>query len=251
VTWARNRLDPHSPRGFWFTFTIAVAALALWAFAGLTQDVLGRDEMALVDPQFETWVAGHRIAWLSSAMQIVTWLGSAAVIVPLMLIVAAGFVARRRDWRSAALVVSTVLGATMLYNELKLVVGLPRPPVSLWIGHFSGNGFPSGHATQAAAFYGILAFVLSRRRSFRISALIWLTAVLIAILIGASRIYLGAHCLTDVLGGYALGTAWAAVVVAANLLLQPHDDGRRVAIGDSAKATAPANLALRMDRRSQ
>src|SRR3989441_6073979 len=68
VSWVRNRLDPSSPRGFWLSFTLAVAGFAVWAFAGLTQDVVGHDEMALVDPQFETWVVAHRIASLSSAI---------------------------------------------------------------------------------------------------------------------------------------------------------------------------------------
>jgi len=219
VTWTRNRLDPSSPRGFWLTFTLAIAALAVWAFAGLTQDVVAHDEMALVDPQFESWVVAHRIGWVSSAMQIVTWLGSTAIIVPLMLGAAVGFVTRRRDWRSAALLVIAVAGAAGLYEFVKPVVGEPRPPATIWIGHFGGAAFPSGHATQGVAFYGMLALLLSRGRSLRARALIWTSAAVIALAIGASRIYLGAHWLSDVLAGYALGTAWVALILAANLLI--------------------------------
>ena len=219
VRWVRNRVDPSSPRGFWLTFTLTVAAFAAWAFAGLSQDVVGHDEMALVDPQFETWVVAHRIAAVSSAMQTVTWLGSTVVIVPLMLAAAVYFVAARRDWESAILLVAAVAGAVGLYDIIKPLVGQPRPPATLWIGHFDGAAFPSGHATQAVAFYGMLAVLLSAGRSIRAQALLWTGAALLVIAIGASRIYLGAHWLTDVLAGYALGTAWAAVLLVANLLL--------------------------------
>lgn len=219
VTWTRTRLDRSSPRGFWLTFTLAIAALAVWAFAGLTQDVVGHDELALVDPLFENWVVAHRTAGVSSAMQIVTWLGSTAVIVPLMLVAVVGLVARRRDWRSAALLVAAVAGAAGLYNTVKPVVGQPRPPATLWIGHFGGAAFPSGHATQGVAFYGMLALLLSTGRSLRARTLIWMSAAVIALAIGASRIYLGAHWLSDVLAGYALGTAWVALILAANLLI--------------------------------
>lgn len=216
VTWTGNRLDPSSPRGFWLTFTVAIGALAVWAFAGLTQDVVAHDEMALIDPQFETWVVAHRIAWVSSAMRIVTWLGSTTVIVPLMLVAVVGLVARRRDWRSAALLVAAVAGAAGLYNIVKPVVGQPRPPAALWIGHFGGAGFPSGHATQGVAFYGMLAVLLSIGLSLRARTFLWAGAGLVATAIGASRIYLGAHWLSDVLAGYALGAAWVAVLLAAN-----------------------------------
>jgi undecaprenyl-diphosphatase len=67
------------------------------------------------------------------------------------------------------------------------------------------------------AFYSMLAVVLGAGRSPRVKLALWSAAVLVALVVGGSRIYLGAHWLTDVLGGYALGTFWAAVVVIAML----------------------------------
>ena len=83
-----------------------------------------------------------------------------------------------------------------------------------WIGHYSGGSFPSGHATQAVAIYGMLALVLSMRRPVRVRVWLWAVAALIALVVGASRVYLGAHWMSDVLGGYALGATWLAIVVA-------------------------------------
>jgi undecaprenyl-diphosphatase len=227
VAWCRRRLDASEPRGFWLTFTVAVGALASWAFAGLTQDVLGHDETALSDPRVETWVLAHRTGWLTSVMKTVTWLGSTAVIVPLLLFIAVVLIARRRDWRSPALLTAAVAGAVALYDIVKPAVGRPRPPPGLWIGHYSGGAFPSGHATQTIAFYGMLAIVFSTRRAPRFRALAWTGAALITLVVGASRIYLGAHWLTDVLGGYALGAAWMALVVAVSLLTRGRGSRRR------------------------
>ncbi len=235
VRWARHRLDPSTPQGFWLTFALTVAALSVWAFAGLTQDVVGHDELALVDPHFETWVVAHRTAWLSSAMQIITWLGSAAVIVPLMLMAVVVFVARLRDWGSAFLLLVAVAGAASLYEIVKLAVGQSRPPATFWIGHYGGAAFPSGHATQAVAFYGMLAVLLSAGRSLRAQALLLTGAALVAIAVGASRIYLGAHWLTDVLAGYALGAAWVALVIATSLLITARGGGGHAAIADEDK----------------
>jgi undecaprenyl-diphosphatase len=232
VRWVGDRLDPSAPQGFWLTFTVAVGLLAVWAFAGLTQDVVGQDEMAIFDPQFEAWVLAHRTAWVTGAMQIVTWLGSAAVIVPLLLTAVVVLIARRRDWRRAALLVITVAGAAGLYELVKVVVGRPRPPATLWIGHFSEYAFPSGHATQAVAFYGMLAIVLSAGRSFQVRALLWGGAVLVSLVVGASRLYLGAHWLTDVLAGYGLGAAWVALVVAVSLLTTARGGGAATADED-------------------
>ena len=163
-------------------------------------------------------MVAHRTAWLSSGMEIVTWLGSLAVIVPLLLGTVVILIARYRDWFRAAILVIAVAGAVGLYDLVKPVIDRPRPPASLWIGHFTGAAFPSGHATQAVAFYGMLAIVLSVGRSLRARSLVWIAAALVVLLVGASRIYLGAHWLTDVLAGYSLGAAWIALVVAFSLL---------------------------------
>ncbi len=232
VRWARNRLDLSTPQGFWLT--VAVGSLAVWAFAGLTQDVVGHDEMALVDPHVEAWVIAHRTAWLSSTMKIVTSLGSMAVIVPLLLTAVVGLIAWRRDWRRAALLIIAVAGAVGLYDFVKLVVGQSRPPATLWIGQYSGAAFPSGHATQTVVFYGMLAILLSVGRSARIRALLWIGAALVTLVVGASRVYLGAHWLTDVLAGYALGVAWVALVLAISLLMTARDPGAADAELESA-----------------
>jgi hypothetical protein len=103
-------------------------ALAAWTFAGLTQDVVGHDEMALFDPRAEQWVVAVRTVWLTGAMRSATWLGSTAVIVPTLVLMAAVLVIGRRDWRSAILLGAAVAGAVGLYNIVKVAVERPRPP---------------------------------------------------------------------------------------------------------------------------
>jgi len=191
VAWARHRLDPHSPHGFWLTFTIAVGALAAWAFGGLTQDVTGHDDTVLADPHVTAWVLAHRTGWLTSALQVLTWLGSTAVIIPAGLAVGLYFAIRRRDWRPLALLGAAVAGAVGLYDIVKALVGRPRPPAAIWIGHYTGAEFPSGHATQSTAFYAMLAIVLGAGLSIRRRAILWGAAALLVLVVGASRIYLG------------------------------------------------------------
>jgi membrane protein DedA with SNARE-associated domain/membrane-associated phospholipid phosphatase len=235
VAWGRQRLDPTSPRGFWLTFTIAAGAFAAWAFAGLTQDVVGHDEAALSDPHVTAWVVAHRTEWLTGVMRVATWLGSTVVIVPMGLIVGLMLLVRRRDWRPLAVLSAAVGGAVGLYNIVKPAVGRPRPPGAIWIGHYSGAAFPSGHATQSIAFYAMLATVLGVGRSPRAKALLWSLAALVVLVVGATRIYLGAHWLTDVLSGWALGASWVAVVVAFLLVASSRGIGGGNAVGEGGE----------------
>jgi undecaprenyl-diphosphatase len=229
VAWGRRRLDARSLQGFWLTFTVAAGALAAWAFGGLTQDVTGHDDVALADPHVTTWVIAHRTGWLTGALQVLTWLGSTAFIIPAGLATGLYFVIRRRDWRPLALLAAAVAGAVALYDIVKALVGRPRPPAAIWIGHYTGAAFPSGHATQSAAFYAMLAIVLGAALSFRRRAIVWGAAALVVLIVGASRIYLGAHWLTDVLAGYALGAAWVAIVIAVLLITSPGVSSARAA----------------------
>ena len=208
-----RRLAPRTPRRLWLTFTVSVGALAALAFGVVARDVVGHDGMAVHDPHVTAWMVAHRTEWLTSVLRVVTWLGSAAVIVPLAVIVGGFFVLRRRRWQPLALLAAAVAGAVGLYNIVKPLIGRPRPPQAIWIGHYSGAAFPSGHAAQSVAFYAMLAIVLGAGRSPWVKTVLWSVAALVALVVGGSRIYLGAHWLTDVLGGYALGASWVAIVV--------------------------------------
>ncbi len=241
VAWTRRRLDPASPTGFWLTFTVAAGALAAWAFGGLTQDVIGHDEVARLDPRVESWVIAHRISALSGVMKEVTWLGSTAVLIPLGVVLAGYFVLRRRDWRPTALIAVTLGGAIALYDIVKVAVGRARPPIGFWIGHYSGRAFPSGHATQSLAFFGMAALILGAGRTPEMKAWLWGGAAVLVLLVGTSRIYLGGHWLSDVLGGWALGATWLALVVAVTLTLPATGRGERTPLGivDGQRSRGP------------
>jgi undecaprenyl-diphosphatase len=215
VRWLRRRLDVTSRRGFALTLSVAVAALFLWWFGGVTQDVVAHDDTYLADPHVLSWVVAHRTEALTSFFRVVTWMGSTAVLYPAVVVFAAVLWWRRRQWRPSALLAAALLGAVGLYDIVKPLVGRARPPERFWIGTYSGWSFPSGHATQTIAFYGMLAFLLSRwSRSPRGRAALWGGALVVTLVVGGSRIYLGAHWMTDVLGGYALGGFWVSLVIA-------------------------------------
>jgi membrane-associated phospholipid phosphatase len=221
----RRRLAPRTPRRFWLTFTASAGALAALAFGVITQDVAGHDGMAVHDPRVTGWMVAHRAEWLTSILRVITWLGSTAVIIPLGVIVGGFFVLRRRRWQPLALLAAAVAGAVGLYDIVKPLIGRPRPTSAIWIGHFSGAAFPSGHAAQSVALYAMLAIVLGAGRSASAKTMLWSVAALVALVVGGSRIYLGAHWLTDVLGGYALGACWVAAVVIVMLAISSRRTG--------------------------
>jgi len=145
-----------------------------------------------------------------------------------LLLVASAIVVWRCLGRlEAGLVLMTGL-SPIVYSAIKLVVNRPRPSPDLVrvLEADQGRSFPSGHAFFAAVFLGLLAyfaFVHLRKLCLRVLAL--LGFLMLTLLIGASRIYLGAHWASDVLGGYLLGAVFLATLIWLYLRFRSHPSG--------------------------
>lgn len=198
----------------WLAFGATVTIVAVWVFAGITDDVVAHEELSSGDPPVASWLAEHRTPWLTRCMQAVTWLGSGWVTVPLLVSAALWLPLWRDRRRTLALVLAVSMGSALLVAVGKLLTVRPRPVVGEVLTTATGYAFPSGHSAQAAAAYGVLALLVSLRVGRGAKPLVWLAATAMALLVGFSRLYLGVHWLTDVLAGYALGASWLAIVVA-------------------------------------
>jgi undecaprenyl-diphosphatase len=152
-------------------------------------------------------------------LKILTWLGSSALLWPVIGVVALLLIQRGRRWREAVFLTSALGRSVLLSDAVKRLVDRPRPPASVQLVHATGTSYPSGHAMDAVAGYAALVLVLSLDRSRKARAILFSSAALVVLVVGWSRIYLGTHWLTDVLGGYALGGL--LVVILAALLLRP------------------------------
>jgi undecaprenyl-diphosphatase len=188
-----------------------LAAFAVFV-AVLLVVVAGGDERGVIDERAASFVVEHREPWLTDVLDRLTWLGSLAVLVPLLLIAGLALWRSRGTPTPLLVLMATVAGSTLLSNVVKLAVARDRPEDALV--EAAGHAFPSGHATASAACWLTLAAVLagpdaSRRRR---AGLLTVALAVIAI-VGFSRVYLRAHEATDVLGGWALGSLWVLVVL--------------------------------------
>ena len=114
----------------------------------------------------------------------------------------------RRRRRPAALVAVTMVGAAMLSGGTKALVGRPRPVVAVVVDRAPGKSFPSGHALTSFVAVGRLVLLLWPACSARQRVLLLGAAALLVTSIGFSRLALGVHFLTDVLGGWLIGGLW-------------------------------------------
>ena len=139
--------------------------------------------------------------------------GTVALSVVTMLLAALVW-SRTRQARDLVLPALAVLGSIVLVEAVKVAVHRPPPPVEEMLAGAPGFAFPSGQATRSTACLLTVAFVAwSVLPSWRSKVGAVTAAVLVALLVGLARLTLAVHWLTDVLGGWALGTLWFAVVV--------------------------------------
>lgn len=191
-----------------------VAGAAAWIFTELAETVQAGATLGLDDAALH-WMAAHQSPIATTVALEVTALGTATVVI-LMTLVAGMFLALNDRRVSAILLIAATVGGMALNLLLKLHYHRPRPHIFPWETHVVSSSFPSGHAMNAIIVYGTIAYIaasLTRRTSIRAVTQILAATVIIAIC--ASRVYLGVHYPSDVVGGFIIGMAWAVFCVTA------------------------------------
>jgi membrane-associated phospholipid phosphatase len=205
-----------SPKQRTVALAVAAALLSAVAFARVVEDYLTNDPLARWDVSFARWLAGERSTIATDFFRAITFLGSPAVALAISAVVCV-VLYRRRQLVDAAFLVVVLGGAELLNVILKLSFHRPRPEVGFV--HLDTYSFPSGHAMISAAAYGALSYLAWSRLATRRSRILFVaaTTALVA-LIGFSRLFLGVHYLSDVLGGIAGGTFWLALSIVVQAL---------------------------------
>jgi undecaprenyl-diphosphatase len=219
VLFAIVRGIAHIARNVYATFGIilcagaAVAVVGTYLFAEFAGHVTSGKTQAFDDSVLR-WIAEHRTPALEPVMLEITFLGTGTVVIALVAVSGMFLWLSNHKYSAILLLVSTI-GGIILNNLLKIGFGRPRPQVVDWGTHAVSLSFPSGHAMSAAVVYGTIAYLAARLQRRRLHRALTLTAaVILIVLIAASRLYLGVHYPSDVFAGIIIGLAWAAFCMA-------------------------------------
>jgi undecaprenyl-diphosphatase len=194
---------------------IILAAGGVWAFVELAEAVTEGDSrevdewavLALRNPADKSDPLGPR--WFEEMMRDFTALGGYGILTTLTGSVAV-YLSIRKHHQMAIFMISAVVGGVLLSTTLKNVFDRPRPDLVPHGAFVVSKSFPSGHAMMAATTYLTLGAMLAQAEKRRTLKAFFLgVGLLLTIIVGVSRIYLGVHWPTDVLAGWVAGAAWA------------------------------------------
>ena len=189
---------------------IVINIMGLSLFAVMLYCVYNDALLTALDRWISASMPHVRRAWLDPVVKWITDLNGMVGAAIFSVVLIGIFVLKR--WGSAVkFYLITVVGATVLFIAVKMVVARSRPEAS--IIEIGGYSFPSGHTTMATAMAFGLYFILSEwTKDQKVRTGLLLIALGWALLIAATRVYLGVHWLTDVVGGFGLGIWWVTLV---------------------------------------
>ena len=205
-------------QGWWVLVVMSLIGAGLWGFAEIADEIEDGEAHEFDRAVMLAMQGGPE--WLDLVARDITSLGGAAVLV-LLTVAALGYLLLVRKWSAAIFVAISIVGGTLISTALKHIFDRPRPDVVPHAVEVTSASFPSGHAMLAMTTFLTLGAVLAEvqpTRSSRVYLISW--AVLMALLVGASRVYLGVHWPTDVLAGWCVGSAWALLCGSVALWLQ-------------------------------
>jgi membrane-associated phospholipid phosphatase len=210
----RRRLDPEAATGLALTVALGLISAMALGFGLVSDMVTSKTGLYRYDASAAAWGADNASPVSTWLFGLVTWLGGTVTV--LAVTVALGVLEwlRRRRLAVLAFLVMVVAGQNLIANTVKALVERERPPVP-HLAPSSGFSFPSGHTAAAAATWAAVVLVLGRGRPLRVKAWLAAGAAVLTVAVAASRVLLGVHWLTDVVGGAALGFGWFVVCAVA------------------------------------
>ena len=187
-------------------FNIFIVVLCLILFSVICYGVLSYDSL-VIDTKVYSFIADNLMSdGITSVLKVITELGGVAFIVLAVLIF---MFCKKIRW----FVTFDLVGVTVINQAIKHIVRRPRPNV-LRLVEEDGYSFPSGHSMVSMAFYGIIIYLVYKNVTNKY--LKWSLITLLSLLIlsiGFSRIYVGVHYFTDVVGGFLLGLAYLIIYI--------------------------------------
>jgi undecaprenyl-diphosphatase len=186
----------------------------LWLFGGVTEDVIHHDPLTQFDLMLLEWFHGHSTIEGVAIFTVISSLASPLVLTALGALIAI-MLTVKRSWILFAGWVAALVGAGVLDELLKQIIRRPRPSYAAALLHGYSFSFPSGHAMASLVTYGMLAYILAVfwAKRWRLRVVIVTAAALLILAIGISRLYLGVHYFSDVVGGYAAGALWLSACI--------------------------------------
>ena len=200
----------------WLFIGLGLSVL-LFAFVSLAGEVMEGDTQAFDTKILQALRDSADLskpigpAWIEGSLLDLTSIGGPTVLGMVVLFVA-GFLVLQTRYRTAVVVLITTATGDVLNTVMKNLFNRPRPTIVPHLRVVYSTSFPSGHAMESAIVYLTLAAILMRASESRLTKMYILgIAVLMTALVGVSRVYLGVHYPTDVLGGWIVGFMWALI----------------------------------------
>jgi undecaprenyl-diphosphatase len=201
-----------------------LAAVIVTVLFGMLAEEVREGETQHFDDALRMTVYGVASPRATTILHAITQLGSPLLLLPMTIVFALVFLHGRRI-RAAILLTATMFGVTLLNWILKAWFQRPRPLPFFGLTMPASYSFPSGHSLASFCFYGALAaLVTARLRSPLLRALVWAGAIVIIVAVGFSRLYLGVHYASDIVGGYATGFVWVLTVASADRVFRRADE---------------------------
>lgn len=212
---ARNRLSPSEYLGLHLTVGFFLVVYLTMQFVELTQALSRNTELVQIDTNIITFLSTVRTGALMRPMLFFTALGNWPTILFVFLFFTAIWL-REKRWFRLWMFFLTIAGSEFLSVLMKIFIERPRPDPAGALLLETTYSFPSGHALIALSCYGFVGYILQHKKRslwYRLSILFFVLFLVIAI--GVSRVYLGVHWPSDVLGGYLLALLWLTIIATA------------------------------------
>jgi len=205
----KNRLDKNKFFGLPVTLLSFSFIYTLILFIGVIEDIITSDIIVSVDTRVNNLLTLFRGADLTQFFLWITLLGKWQIVLGFIVAVA-GILWM---WHKRLYIIPffiTIFGAEVFTAMGKIAFHRSRPELAIYAEH--SFSFPSGHATIAVAFYGFLTYIFIRNfTKWKTRVNIFFAGLIIILLIGFSRLYLGVHYMSDVWGGYLVGALWLII----------------------------------------